>query len=619
MWEKLKPHPSKPGVYINNPNAKGTKSVVVYVTVPRAQDLTVEEGSEPWAGKYGQLEIPVLSAEQAPTKECPDEARELAERLGLVEPEALIVMKAFLPRELQGQRIGLKMYELALKEASKLGFMLAPNSCWYRGMTTKPAQRVWNALRKKYAHVGDVFYYAPKSEVAAAALGPVAVRAATTPLPQSFEASEPGLMTRDEYLKFKNPKEKFHPSDAYNYTVAHLNETLVAVAHVEIRGDRFTLYRPRGSGGADGQAITKNGRLIAVVHRGTLYTDERYPDAIPRDYWTAGERVVLDTVKQVKKVKYPTEYLAKISDIAAKNLARFDHLLQNITIKGEKFQVRSEGRPVKNKQQTIAVFNQKGEEVAFIADEWGATLLTVTQEYQRLGFGEVLLRLWNEYNPNWQSGGTTPAGARMNERFWEGRVRDFLDRGWYSELVRQGKMTKERVKDILSQLDPSFRRRVRLPEPQPEPPKPDVLLYLDDLTSPVVFVLYDSRFLNDPEAEDREKYILGYGFFRDSTHAPAPFLYRIDYERPYAELATKVAMQMARDNKEAVWVGEGYGDLLELEGLAHIEVKDGLARLTRDVLPLRRLAQKERQVRKPRDPYQELAGHLLEAAESKWS
>jgi len=461
-----------------------------------------------------------------------------------------------------------------------------------------------------------------RAQVATALRAAAEVLAFTTPLPK-FEKGEPGLMTLDEFLTSKNPGDKWHPSETYNYDVhwskdrPGLNRALDVVAYNDNhKGRKYALLVPYGGG--EGHAITREGTLIAVLSNGVMYTNERNPNLIPRSYFSGPTDIQLEEPKKVKRVKYPSEYVRLISNIAARNRKKYNHLLQNVVLDGESFQVLSEGSPVKNKQQTIAVLNDRGEEVAFAADEWGATLLTVAREYRRKGIGDLLLRLWNKFNPDWQSGGTTDAGRMANTRLWEGRVLEFLSLGWYSELVRQKKMSTARVKEITSRLSPDARRKVHAPAERKVTQKGTTLLYLDDPKDPVSFVLYDSRFLDDPQADSAEKYIFGYGFFRDSEHAKAPFLYRIDYDREWDRKTTSVAMQIAKNAGHKVWVGDTYGDMLELDLIPEVKVENNLAWLERDLLPIDKMAGLERKTRKSVDPYGEIESILLETAEAKW-
>lgn len=446
--------------------------------------------------------------------------------------------------------------------------------------------------------------------------------AATVPLPSSFEDGEAGLMTLSEFIKHLNPEDKMHPSTAYNFRVADLNKTLSGLASRKNRFGDWDLLGPYLGKGTD-RVVKKDGDVVAVLVGDTLYTSLRSTEVprIPTVFFEMGreKEFRLPEFKRVKRVKYPSEYISKVSNVAKRNLENYPYLINNIKVKGEPLQIRAEGKPVKNKQQTIAILNQNGEKVAFAADEWGATLLAVTKEYQRRGLGDILLKLWYEFNPRFKSGGTTPAGLRANQRLWENRVSEFLSNGWYSELVKQKKMSPSRVKEILGDLSPSARKSVRLPsEEAKQPEKKQLLVYVDDPKEPVSFVLYDARFLSDPEADKAEDYIHAYGFFRDSEHAPAPFLYQLDYDRKHAALAHRIAFQMARQNKEKIWVGETYGDILELDNIPGVKVEDNLAWVEKDVFPLRQAALQEKAARKPRDKYGELETLLLEAAEAKW-
>ena len=77
---------------------------------------------------------------------------------------------------------------------------------------------------------------------------------------------------------------------------------------------------------------------------------------------------------------------------------------------------------------------------------------------------------------------------------------------------------------------------------------------------------------------------------------------------------------MARDEKSPLYVGQGYGDTLEIERVPNVEnVDETHVRLTRDVMPLKALAAVEKKRRKAVDPYGQVEALLLEKAESKWS
>jgi len=154
----------RPNYFTLNRNAKGPKVINIYITVPRAEDLPVEDGNESWIGKTGPLEIRVLHAQSAKIPKCEDDAEALSAIVGVDPSNVMVVAQAFLPKNLQGQGLGLKIYEAALKEAAKHGFMLAPDFCSRHGNTSTAAKRAWKSLARRFAHIGDVFFYAPASK-----------------------------------------------------------------------------------------------------------------------------------------------------------------------------------------------------------------------------------------------------------------------------------------------------------------------------------------------------------------------------------------------------------------------------------------------------------------------
>lgn len=435
-------------------------------------------------------------------------------------------------------------------------------------------------------------------------LGQEAVSAATAPLPE-LSNNEPGLLTVDEFLALRNPNRKYHPSSAYDFDLKKLNSDY-SIFQKGTATERYKTYSVLGNN--NGFLIyDSDNRLSGVVHNGVLYTSKGV--RLPSGYISFGNRDYKDFgIETVKTVKYPSDYVALVSDVAKNNRSKYKVLLNNIVVSGEPMQLRAEAQPEKNKGVSLAVLNERGEVVAEAVNEWGATLLVVAQEYRGKNLGQLIGKAWYLFNPDFGSGGFTRQGEENAVRLWEDRVREFLANGWYSDLVRQGKLTNERVKKITSGL------RVRQQKPAaPSEKKGDILVFVDDPKEPVSFVIYDSRFLEDQD----DKYILAHGFFRSSERVGS-FLFKLDYERSFAKLATYVALQMAKANGEPVYIGEGYGDLLELEGLENVTVDGDYASLTKDVLPLTALAAKESKARKSVDPYQQVYHSLIEQADSKW-
>jgi hypothetical protein len=414
-------------------------------------------------------------------------------------------------------------------------------------------------------------------------------------------------MTVGEFIASRNPKATYHTSDAYDFDLKKLNRdfSLSYKGTATVRSAKYSIVaNNKGFLIYDSDKV-----LVAVIHNGVLYK-EKSAKTLPSGYLSYNGEDTDFGVTSTKTVKYPAEYVRLVSDVAKNNLATYKVLLRNVTIGGEPMQVRAKEQPEKNKGVSLAVINELGEIVAEATDEWGATLLVVAQEYRGKNLGQLIGKFWYALNPDYESGGFTRSGEANATSIWEDRVREFLANGWYSELVRQGTLTKQRVEEITSGLRP---RKQKKEEPKVKEQKGEVLVYVDDPKEPVSFVVYDSRFLEDQD----DKYILAHGFFR-SSDSVGDFLYKLDYERPYAKLATYVALQMARANGEPVYIGEGYGDLLELEGLENVTVDGDYASLTKDVLPLATIAAQERRTRKPFDQYQQIYHSLLEQADSKW-
>lgn len=416
-------------------------------------------------------------------------------------------------------------------------------------------------------------------------------------------------MTKDEFLAFMNPRDKHHPSDAYEVSLMKMNEDYGPTIGTVGNGSDAVRVEKR----SEGYELTMEDKLIGIVHNGIAYYDnprmkKRIPKVVPgrqRDEYTDLG------IQSYRHVKYLSEVAPLVSPRAKMNERAYPVILQRLIVKGEPMTLRAEKTPVPDKGTTIVILNSRGLIVARGSDEWGATLLQVVQEYRGKGLGKILGRYWFEYNPTWESGGFTSSGEAATISRWKDRVREFSANGWYTQLIRDGQITEARVKEILKGVG---KREPRLPQVQPRETKPSgsVLVFADDVT----FVVYDAAFLEEPD----EKFIHGFGFFRDNHMGV--YLYRIEYDRPYEKLVTSVALQMAKDNGDTIYDGsaDGVSDLLEGVDNYPGVVRDGdYLKVTQNLLPLKSLAQVERLTRKKVDPYQEKYNQLLEMAEGKWS
>lgn len=434
------------------------------------------------------------------------------------------------------------------------------------------------------------------------------IRSLSTPLPV-FHKDEPGLMTADEYLAFRNPGDKHHPSDSYDIDIVRMNQEYPSTVgtYGNHGDDRVTIEKLSG-----GYRYVHDGKVVGIIHGGVAYFDNPHWKHRIQSKVYNGNKDVEVPFTSFKQVKYLAEVMPLISPIAKRNEEKYPVTLQRIIVKGEPLTIKAEETPKLNKGTSIAIINSEGLVVAMGSNEWGATLLRVVQEYRGAGISKILAKVWYEHNPSFESGGYTPAGQRLDLAVWRDRVHEFAERGWYTELVHEGKLTIQRVKEILQSAG---ERAPKVPHEQaqnPEQGKPtgDILVYSDGETS---FVVYDRAFLEDPD----EKFLHGYGFLRDDEHKGV-FFYRIDYDRPFANLVTRVGLQLARDNGEDLYDGEGYHDMMEVEGIPGVVKEGDYIKITRDLVPLKAMASKERRLRKVGDPYREKENLLLEMAESKW-
>lgn len=438
---------------------------------------------------------------------------------------------------------------------------------------------------------------------------------ATTPLPKSFDRGEIGLMTYSEFMEYQNPDKKSHPSSAYDHDLFKMNrDTSLNVQWED--PDGYEVWKAKKPGD---YVIKKDGRLLAVLHRGTLYYDATAnPARLPTAYLPMKHNAewTLLPIRKKKRVKYALDYIDKVSSRV--KVGDFPNVIQNIkTRDGEQLQLRSREPLKKNDGQTMMLFNSDGQVVAYATDEWGASLVSLAREYRGQGLGKLMVKYWMENNPRYTSGGFTPAGKATATRVWQDRVREFLSRGWYSELVRRGRISKKEVDAILDSLGKTG-ARIRSTSPAPAQKKRD-----DDplfMVKDSMFLIYDSRaFDAEPELEALKPLIYAYGFFRN-PRPDVTILYRIDYEPEYAETATEVALQMARNEGFPIYIGTEYGaDMLEIDRVdVPLEVENDRVRATKDVMNLKALSRKEKAIRRKKDPYRELEYLLIEAAEYKW-
>ena len=425
----------------------------------------------------------------------------------------------------------------------------------------------------------------------------------------TFPETEIGLMTEEEFLHFTNPGNKHHPPSAYDHSLADLNKDLALEGIGEVSHGTSRYVAIKFSAGI--QILDEDQRLVAVIHDGVAYYDQpRMRNVLPHNVFDHGKDVELPYTT-LKQVKYLSEVAPLVSPVARENETRFPVILHHIIVKGEALTVRAEKPPTKDAGVTMAILNAGALVVAEASDEWGATLIMVAQEYRSYGLGKLMLRYWWEVNPTFESGGYTPAGEQTALATWRERVHQFSANGWYMDLIKEGRLPVSKVKQIMTEANVHPPHEAKPEGPAAVKPTGDILIYSD---GEITFVVYDRAFLEEQD----DKFIHGFGFFRDAPHVGS-LLYRIEYDRPFADLTTRVALQMAKDNGEKLYNGDGYHDMVEgLDRLPGVTIDGDYIVVTQDLYPVRAKAQQEKRLRKATDPYDEKFHLLLEQAESKW-
>ena len=474
------------------------------------------------------------------------------------------------------------------------------------GTAAKPNQKDPDGGNRVCKHVAAVFdragnfiYTPPKGKTAA-----------TTPVPDRFESSEAGLMTRDEYLDHINKSKVTHPSSAYDFTSFKMNEGSARhhVGTVTTRQGPLSVHQS-----TTGMVLTdEDGRAVAVIRDGTLFHEPRAFD-IPDAYLPGPhkERIPLG-IERRKQVKYIADYVTLVDNLARRNADKYPVVLRRFVSGGESMVIRAASQPVPNKGTNLAVLDSMGRVVAVAENEWGATLISVAREARGRGLGKVLARVWHDLNPGFDSGGMTLGGSNLMSAVWADRVREFMSNGWYSQLVRDGRITRARVDEIVADL-PS-----RAPSETPvAPTAPDPMVMSDGST---FITIYDRAVLSDPSLLDDpdDKYIYGHAFLRDDPHV-GTYVFSIDYDRAFADMTTRAILQLARDNGDRLFDGDGYHDIMEgVDGISGVQRDGDYIVVTRDVLPLRSMSAKELAVRKAVDPYGEVEVSIMERADAKW-
>jgi hypothetical protein len=375
---------------------------------------------------------------------------------------------------------------------------------------------------------------------------------------------DPALMTFQEFWQYVNPGSKYHSSSAYNWSINKMNENKSDYPKL--------LYRK-----------TING--ISFEFR--VKIEDLYRERAFAKYDPEGEEIV--------RINGQIQYYTYDELVKLGKHRRYDY--------------------------SFAIFH--GNQCVGIAqDEWGCVLVSVAEEYRQFGLGTLLTKLAWEAEPGKETGGCTPKGAAITRKVHAEFVREYLQKGFYSLLVQQGKLTTKRAKEIIASANL---------QTQPHTPKdfntdnPDNwLLYQGNGT----FILYDKRLKDLYTEEDyywKNKCIKAIGDVGGMMHEDENYrLRRLNGETEQLKkfMLWCCVTWTAEEGNKSLYV---YEDELPLADSNMYKVekershdKNAWVSLKKEPINYKAMAMAERRWRKQFDKYNEFYHILLEMAEAKW-
>lgn len=268
----------------------------------------------------------------------------------------------------------------------------------------------------------------------------------------------------------------------------------------------------------------------------------------------------------------------------------------------------------------FAVFDGE-QQVGTAQDEWGCLLVVVAPEYRGFGLGPLLTRLAWEAEPGKDSGGCTPMGQALVRRVHGEFVRDYLQKGLYSALVREGQISLARAQEIVASADLAPRtghvRNLNTNDPK------DWLLYAEDGS----FILYDKKLkdilVNYTEDDSiwMNRCIKAMAFVGSDYFGQQYVLHHCNGDTP-ALKKTMMRLAVSWTSSEGDRLRVFADDLDAVDPSVMTLDEEGTERIyvtwKGKSLDFSSLARAERQWRKSFDRYDEFRNWILELSESKY-
>lgn len=436
----------------------------------------------------------------------------------------------------------------------------------------------------------------------------------TTPV--NPKPNDPGLLTLSQYFQLRNKDDKFHDDAIYKVSLYDLNYKFVVPYYqrdksqlIVVDGIKKQYIKVANHKEHDIKAAmladdeyNRGGKIVATQHDGTWFYNPKYIND--------------DNLKQLEPKgryvihKYPERVLEMAIEeyVKQSNKKKYNKPFKRMKLKGEYFTFHIDREWV----DSIQVLNDDHLIVANASDEWGATLVQVAEEYAGKGIGQHLASMFIDMFQK-PSGGYTPDGVKNAERIWNNRVSEYIQYGWYSELIKNNRIEREQVRKILSQYKSKKPTQEKIPTVTKSKDN-DItyLCYIDE--EDVTFVLYDARYLE----EQNDAYIHGYTFLRD-TEFEHDFVYTFEYDDDYSrKLLSYILLQVQKKKGTGVNINFVGGDLFEYVDLKDVKEHNGIVYLTKDKVDIEKIQRIEQQLRSKNDPYNEILYSLIEDAESKY-
>ncbi len=321
----------------------------------------------------------------------------------------------------------------------------------------------------------------------------------------------------------------------------------------------------------------------------------------------------------------------KMADLSKKGYKQ----IGAFTSRGHQFVIMTAKNEETFNQQDFKIYDVDEDRiVGSLQDEWGTVLIMVPHDYRDFGIGKQLSDLALKYHADKDSGGFTFAGYSSYKKAHARAVQEAIANGTYTSLVRDGKMTKERVIEIVSSVDKKSINKLKFDTSgNVTTDSKDWLLYHQDDAE---FIIYDKRLIEhykngelNVTANDywTEKFLIGVAYFQDMSSNsksigfnPARIFKLHGKDNIKKFLLECLHTQMRDDYDRLVFRPEEISvpesDAYTVEPVSSLKPFMSIKFKEQPSLDYRKLALAEAKYRKPLDKYGEFENTLREFADS---